>query len=295
MDIVRDDGDRHAFVELLARTVLARGWLLHAWVLMTNHLHLLLETPVANLSEGMHDLLGDFASWFNDVHDRVGHLFQHRFDAKVVEPGRHQLELSRYLPLNPVRCGLVSTPGEWRWSSYRAIAGFEPAPPWLHTEKTLNHFDATDRLAAQMAFREYVSSARGIEYHPWAELTGGWILGSPEFCEAIQQWLDETPRSDEHPKRQKRIARPSFEDVVDCVAKELGVSDPLAARWSRDPVRKLIADLAHEVSGLPYREVGRLLGVDHTAAMRLGITSRRLEVADTRYAALAARIRALLG
>ena len=159
----------------------------------------------------------------------------------------------------------------------------------------MNHFDPRDRPAAQIAFREYVASGRGVDYNPWAELSGGWILGSPEFCKAIQSWIDDEPRSKEHPKRHQAVARPSFDDVIDCVSRELDLPDPLAPRWSRDPVRKLIADLAHEVSGLPYREVGRLLGVDHTTAIQLDMGSRQLEVADARYAALAARIRTLLG
>ena len=140
-DIVVDDRDRRTFVELLARVVLERQWILHSWVLMTNHLHLVVETPISNLSEGMRDLLGDFASWFNRVHRRVGHLFQHRFDSKAVERETHLLELIRYLPLNPVRCGLVRDPAEWEWGSYRATAGLALEPSWLETGWTLDQFD----------------------------------------------------------------------------------------------------------------------------------------------------------
>jgi putative transposase len=223
-EIVVDDRDRRTFVELLARVVLERQWILHSWVMMTNHLHLVVETPISNLSEGMHDLLGDFASWFNRVHRRVGHLFQHRFDSKAVERETHLLELIRYLPLNPVRCGLVRDPAEWEWGSYRATAGLSPRPEWLEVDWTLDRFDPWDRIRARALFREYVSSVRQVEYDPHAAAVGGWLLGSPEFCERVQSWIDEKLRSREHPKRQRRVVLARFDLLVEIIRRETGGS-----------------------------------------------------------------------
>lgn len=290
-DIVRDDKDRLAFVELLARVALERKWIIHAWVLMTNHLHLVLTTPLANLSEGMHDLLGIHASRFNAVHGRVGHLFQHRFAAKLVERETHLLELTRYVPLNPVRCGLVPTPAEWPWSSYRPTAGFEPTPVWLDDTWTLAQFHPTDRRMAQLRFREFVSAARDVEYDPWGEAVGGWILGSPAFCERIQLWIDTKSRSAQHPFGQRKLVLPRLEQLIDIVKKELRLQEEDLLRTTHDGARKLIADLGNDECGETFKAIGVRLGTTRWGAGRLRARSRELLVTDPEYAALLSRIR----
>jgi REP element-mobilizing transposase RayT len=121
--IVRDDADRARFVDTLAAMVEQYGVLCHAWVLMDNHYHLLLETPTPNLSRAVRHLNGIYTQSFNRRHRRVGHLFQGRFKAIVVDKESHLLELCRYVVLNPVRAGVVKTPSAYPWSSYRATAG----------------------------------------------------------------------------------------------------------------------------------------------------------------------------
>jgi len=281
-------------VELLARVVLERQWILHSWVLMTNHLHLVVETPISNLSEGMRDLRGDFASWFNRVHWRVGHLFRHRFDSKAVERETHLLELTRYLPLNPVRCGLVRDPAEWEWGSYRATAGLAPRPEWLEVDWTLDRFDAWDLMRAQALFREYVRSVREVEYDPHAAAVGGWLLGSPEFCERVQSWIDEKLRSREHPKRQRRVVLARFDLLVQIIEKETGEDPKALAPWSRGPGRKLMADLGHEECGLTFEALAEVLRTSAWAAGKLRKRSRALAVADAGYAGLREKVRRLL-
>jgi REP element-mobilizing transposase RayT len=289
-DIVRDGRDRINFVEMLAQVVLDRRWILHAWVLMNNHVHLLVTAPLGNLSEGMRDLLGDYASRFNKVHDLVGHLFQHRFDTKPVERERHQLELTRYLPLNPVRCGLVRTPAEWPWSSYRATAGLEPVPPWLDVEGTLALFHP-DRKVAQREFRQFVSLARDVEYDPWSELANGWILGSPSYCEKVQRWIDQKARSSEHPVRQRRLIAPGLDTLIQIVKKELTVSDLRLPAGAQRTARRLIADLGHEECGAKFPAIGAQLGVTAWAAAKLRSRSQAALADDPAYAALLRRVR----
>ncbi|MEO6487230.1 MAG: transposase [Thermoanaerobaculia bacterium] len=293
-DIVRDDEDRLAFVELLARVALERQWIVHAWVLMTNHLHLVVTTPLANLSEGMHDILGTHASRFNVVHGRVGHLFQHRFDAKVVERETHLLELTRYIPLNPVRCGLVQTPAEWPWSSYRATAGFEPVPVWLEVTWILAQFHPTDRRLAQTRFREFVSAARDVEYDPWAEVAGGWILGSPQFCERVQRWIDTKNRSAEHPFEQRCVVQPDFEELIEIVKRELNLQEGDLFRRAHGGARKLIADLGHDECGMPFDAIAMRIGTTRWGAGKLRARSRELLLTDPGYADLIGRVRQAL-
>ncbi len=293
-DIVRDDRDCLNFVELLAQAVLDRQWILHAWVLMTNHVHLLVTAPLGNLSDGMRDLLGDYASSFNKRHALVGHLFQHRYDAKPVERERHQLELTRYLPLNPVRCGLVRTPAEWPWSSYRATAGLEPVPSWLTVSGTLATFHPTDREIAQREFRQFVSLARGVEYDPWSELVNGWILGSSAFCEKVQKWIDAKPRSNEHPVRQRHLITPGLARLIEVVKTELGVSDLTFKGRPQRVARRLVADLGHEECGAKFPAIGAALGVTAFGAAKLRSRSQALLPDDPEYRALLEKVRIAL-
>jgi putative transposase len=121
--IVESDGDRAAWVEVLAATCVRFNWRLHAWCLMGNHYHLLLETPEPNLSLGMRQLNGVWSQQFNRRHGRVGHVFQGRFKAIMVQRESYLLELARYVVLNPVRARMVAQVEGFAWSSFRATAG----------------------------------------------------------------------------------------------------------------------------------------------------------------------------
>lgn len=213
--IVRDDGDRQQFLTILGHVIDRFGWHCHAYCLMTNHYHLLIETPRANLSSGMRQLNGLVTQAFNRRHRRVGHLFQGRFKAILVERDAHLLELCRYVVLNPVRAKLVAHPRQWIWSSYRPTAGEEEAPAWLTTEWVLSQFSSR-RSTAQARYREFVSEGRGAS-NPWEHLQGQIYLGSDDFVAAHQpnRLIREIHRAHTRAKRpslpalfQKRRGRP---------------------------------------------------------------------------------------
>ena len=117
------DEDRRDFLRLLGGVVEQARWRCHAYCLMDNHYHLLIETPEANLSKGMRQLNGPYTQRFNRRQGRVGHVFQGRFKSILVERDAHLLEVARYVVLNPVRAGMVRSVKDWPWSSYRATAG----------------------------------------------------------------------------------------------------------------------------------------------------------------------------
>jgi REP element-mobilizing transposase RayT len=164
------DGDCAAFLDVLGATCERFNWLVHAYCLMTNHYHLLVETPDANLYKGMRQLNGVFTQSVNRAHARVGHLFQGRFKAILVARDSYLLELSRYVVLNPVRAGMVAAPGDWPWSSYRAMVGEVPAPGWLETDAVLRLF-AEERTTAVTAYRRFVAEGIGAA-SPWQALKG---------------------------------------------------------------------------------------------------------------------------
>jgi REP element-mobilizing transposase RayT len=127
-DILIDTGDRQSFLFLLESVVSRFNWICHAYCLMDNHYHLLIETPEGNLSMGMRHLNGVYTQSFNRQHQRVGNIFQGRFKAVMVEKESHLLELCRYVVLNQVRAEMVSTAQKWPWSSYRATVGTNTTP-----------------------------------------------------------------------------------------------------------------------------------------------------------------------
>ncbi|MEO6326891.1 MAG: transposase [Thermoanaerobaculia bacterium] len=187
-DIFKDDVDRTLFLEILGRTVELYRWRLHAWVLLGNHYHLLLETPEPTLSRGMRDLNGIFTQAVNRRHGRVGHLFQGRFNAILVEKESHLLELIRYVVLNPVRAGLAKNAAGWKWSNYQSTAGLVPAPEWLDTEWTLAQFGKRRQKAIE-SYRAFVAEKEGLAYDPWGQLVGRIFLGSERFREEMNSLI----------------------------------------------------------------------------------------------------------
>ncbi len=146
-EIFSQRGDYVCFLALLAGAVRRFGWRCHAYCLMPNHFHLLIETPEPNLSAGMQRLNGQYAQWFNETHGYSGHLFQGRFYSGLVESNYHLLELVRYVLLNPVRAGLCGDAGGWEWSSFLSLAGKRARPAFLTIDWVLQQFGAEKRKA----------------------------------------------------------------------------------------------------------------------------------------------------
>ena len=149
------DRDRHAILELLSRTVRDYDLVCHSYCLMTNHYHLVLETPDARLSRAMKVLNGTYAMQFDMRYGRTAHVFQNRFRSELVDSDEYLLTVCRYVALNPVRAGLCRHPAEWPWSSYRALAGFDAAPEFLSESFILSLFGDTIETA-RAGFRRFV-------------------------------------------------------------------------------------------------------------------------------------------
>ena len=137
-DIYLNDGDRLRWLDLLGEVCLRHNWLRHAYRLMDNHFHIVIQTVDCNLSAGMRQLNGLYTQWHNRTHGRVGHVFQGRLKAIIVQREGYLLELVRYVVLNPVRAVVCAMPDQWRWSSYLATVGQVSRPNWLHTDWLLS-------------------------------------------------------------------------------------------------------------------------------------------------------------
>jgi REP element-mobilizing transposase RayT len=149
--LFHDDHDRQLFLHLLARVVRQFDWRLYDYCIMGNHVHLLIDAELEQLSAGMHRLFTGFAQHFNRKYGRVGHLVQNRFKSEPVERDGHAMAVSPYIALNPVRAGICDHPGDYAWSGFRAIAGRRKPPRW-HTVSWVRSWLAEDPAEAAQRY-----------------------------------------------------------------------------------------------------------------------------------------------
>ena len=231
-DIYSDDTDRVAWLDVLSQCCERFNWAIHAWCQMSNHYHVVMETPEANLSAGMRQLNGVYTQKVNRRHHRVGHVFQGRFKGILVERDSYLLELARYVVLNPVRAGIVKQVRQWKWSSYLAMVGKAPRPEWLHTDWVLGQF-GTSRARQIARYIEFVQE--GIrEPGVWDGLKGQVFLGSDAFVQAMQAELEAAAKHTQReiPRLQRRALarsldyyRGAFEDTKTGMAAAYATGD----------------------------------------------------------------------
>jgi REP element-mobilizing transposase RayT len=257
-NIFLDDTDRKIFVHRMGVTTLAMGWRLFAFVLMSNHYHLVFETPESNLSRGMQQLESDYARIFNRRHDRAGALVQSRFKSEQIDSERYLLEAVRYTVLNPVRAGMVEEPSAWRWSSYRATAGLSSVPTWLDIQAILDRFDPNDWGRATSEYRAFVARSR-----PELDIPSRWKPGASKPMVDIDTMLNLVVESNGPLARGPR-ANGMPRQIVAAVAAELGAT---------------------------YKEIGARLEIGVGAVAKLVTAAREREVRDPAFAHACEEIR----
>lgn len=251
--IYRDDCDRVAFLAILGETCARYGWVCHAYCLMTNHYHVLLalqESPAGRLVRGMQHLNSCSAQRFNRRHHRVGHLYQGRYHAVLVQRERHLLELTRYIVLNPVRAGMVRDAGAWPWSSYRATLGLASAPTWLSAEAISASFGTGED--GRWAYAEFVASGVG-EASYWSRRSHRIFLGDQAFITHAQRQRTTTATDAEVPAAQRGAPAPSITSTMLARAqRDAAIVAAYAAR--RETIRTLDTR-----DGLHYAQISRIL------------------------------------
>jgi putative transposase len=248
------DRDRHDFLSILGDTVGHLGWLCHAYCLMPNHYHLVIQTPEPNLSRGMHHLNGSFTQRLNRRHDRVGHLFQGRFKAILVEREGHLLELARYVVLNPVRAGMVSSPEAYRWSSLRATLGLAPIPGWLSVGPLLSHFGSPQRYC------EFVREGVGLS-SPLAAVRGA-LLGSEAFAQKTGRLVAGRIKQTEFPRGERTAHHETLGRLFPPgVLRDRALRDGRIREVSRTCAYSL-SDIARHI-GLHRSTVSKIAGTSH--------------------------------
>ena len=249
-DIFEDDADRQMFLSTLEQVVTQFNWLCHAWCLMDNHYHLMIQTPDGNLSKGMRQLNGVYTQASNRRHQRVGHLFQGRFKAILVDSDAYLLELTRYVVLNPVRAGMVKKPADWPWSSYRASVGLEPATSWLAVDGVLAQFGKR-RSLAQQRYAQFVAEGVNAE-SPWAKLKGQVFLGDEHFVERMQAHIQPDKDYIQIPLAQRRRLPPSLAEIE-----------------RQTPERNAAIIAAYATGGYSYQQLADYFGIYFTTVGRI--------------------------
>lgn len=209
--IFKDDTDREIFLDTLHKVNKRYNWICHAYCLMDNHYHLVIETPDGNLSKGMRQLNGVYTQTFNKRHNRVGHIFQGRYKAILIQKESHLLEVCRYVVLNPIRAKSVKRVEDWKWSSYGATAGKGKSHPCLTADWILGQF-AQKKWIAERKYKEFVEAGIG-EKGIWEDVKGQSILGSEEFVEKLIGYIKGHEDIKEIPKSQRYINRPALKEI----------------------------------------------------------------------------------
>ncbi|MCK8603437.1 transposase [Desulfoferrobacter suflitae] len=261
-DIFLGDGDRQTFLNVLADTIEKYNWLCHAFCLLDNHYHAIIETLDPNLSMGMRQLNGVYTQAFNRSHKRIGHVFQGRYKAILVEKGSHLLELCRYVVLNPVRAGMAATPGQWQWSSYKSTAHAGKVPQYLTVDWVLGQF-ARNRTTARQRYREFVADGLKNPVSPWKKLTGQVFLGSENFVACMRELVGDSEKIREIPRAQRYPGRPPLDQLF---------ADITGGDRQRRNNRIMQAHITH---GYTLKEIADCLDIHYTTVSKIVAAERK--------------------
>ena len=222
-NVFKSKRDREKFFEYLESATQRYDAVIHAFCLMDNHYHLLIETPSGNLPQIMRHINGAYTTYFNVKRLRSGHLFQGRYKAILVEIDEYAKELSRYIHLNPVRAKMVSTPEEYEWSSYQFYIGVQKPPEWLYRDFILGYFGGKVSIA-QKGYRNFVSAMVNEKYDsPLDEVVSSTLLGSPGFITFIKdKFLSGKKPDKDLPALKELVEKASMQDIFDEVESVFG-------------------------------------------------------------------------
>ena len=265
-DIFKSKKDREKFISYLESASVRYGAVIHAYCLMSNHYHLLIETPHGNLSQIMKHINSSYTTYYNVKRKRAGHLLQGRYKAILVDGDAYATELSRYIHLNPVRAGIVAVPEDYPWMSYCYYIG-EKVPDWLTTGFTLGYFSKNIETAREK-YKSFVHDLIKQEYQsPLLETVASTILGSPKFVSAIQERHLNSKKADRDlPSLRELTCRPSLDDIVKAVKKVLPENERLATKAG--------IYICHRYSGAKLKEIGEMFRLTESGVTR---ASKRFE------------------
>jgi putative transposase len=287
--IFLEDGDRKKFLGILEDYHDRYGILIHSYVLMDNHYHLILETPKGNLLKVMHGLNGGYTGYFNRKYGRFGHLFQGRYKGIIIDKDSYLIPLSRYVHLNAVRARVVERPEQYRWSSYSGYIGRGKEYGWVEYSWILSQFGSR-RLGAKKKYREYTEEAlkKKVE-NPLKSLHSQVILGREEFIRRIRGMLTGKALSHEIIERKRLLEYPLLVEVVKAVAKAFKVNEEvIRGRGGRaNKARRAALYIAQRYTGLSNKAIGDFFGgIHYSAVSKASVRLREEMISDQKLSRL---------
>lgn len=263
--IYREEGDYQKFLDILSELPQRYGVIVHGYVLMGNHYHLLIETPLGNITRVMHYLNSTYTGYFNRKYKRVGHLFQGRYKGFVIEKERYLLSVSRYIHLNPVRARMVKRPEDYRWSSYSEYIGRGKKNGWLGCDWILGQY-SNEEARAKKLYKGFVEEGLGLKENPFEALKAGLILGSEGFIDEIKKKI-KLKKHREIPEIRRLTRIIKYGDVIAAVAERLGISEQKIREVGRrnNAARKICLYLLRRLTDISNEEIGAYFGIGYTA------------------------------
>lgn len=273
--------DHERFKEYIAAAKNKFDLILHAYVLMTNHYHLIVETPQKNLSRIMHFINGSYTTYLNIKKKRTGHLFQGRYKAILVDKDNYLLELSRYVHLNPVRAKMAVRPEDYLHSSYRSYVTGKPED--IVSTETILRMSAAKRTDSAARYRDFVERAMGEELaNPLQKVYGGMILGGRMFIrDTLQRVKSERIKSPETSHRKAVRSGLEVEDIISACCEHFGVArEELIGDRSGVP-RKACVHLAKKYTPATNRDIAEKFGVlTYSAVAKINASVAKQLVTD---------------
>jgi REP element-mobilizing transposase RayT len=273
--IFRDETDRSVFLDKLKASRQIYGVEIHAYVLMNNHFHLIVETPKGNLSEFMRHFNISYTAAFNRRHHRVGHLYQGRYKAIVIDKDRYLLELSRYVHVNPVRVRSYRTKNiheqirylqSYPWSSLSGYLYSQSTQSWINYDTVLSYVGGSRKR-----YGEFLAEGIQKGYStPWAKLQGQVVLGEGDFVERVKKKIKAGGSRREQPAI-RRFEGKKLKVVLRAVAGYFGLAEEklTGRRTGHRNERAVAMELMYRYGGVRQAEIGKLLGnLDYTAVSR---------------------------
>lgn len=267
--IFNDDIDRKEFLNILSQSIETYGIILHSFVLMKNHWHLLAQTPLGNLGEFMRHFNITYTSHYNRRHKRVGHLYQGRYKSFLVDMDSYLSQVSRYIHLNPVKVSGMKKIApekrlhylwEYKWSSLPGYTSKAKKLDFVEYSIVLSEYGGdtpTGRQKYKKKIAEDLTAGLAIK----DKIVGQSILGSEDFVSWVRETFLENHKDREQPSVRKIHRYLSAEKVLTVVAKETGIKDALQATGT---TRQIVMTALYKYAGINNREIGNLLEVDYS-------------------------------
>lgn len=295
--IFKDDEDRRRFLEILAQSIATYQVVLHGYVLMANHYHLLVETPLGNLAEFMRHFNITYTSHFNRRHRRSGHLFQGRYGSVLIDQDVYLAPVSRYIHLNPVKVGwLKSKPvqeqldylQEYPWSSLPGFFNVAKRSDFVEYQLVLADC-GRDTAAGRKNYRQLLAEALTAKVSHKDKVVGQSILGEVNFVDRVRAKFIDAPKSRELPAVGKLQCYIAQDRILALIAAETSrtVEEVLG---NRGETRQLAMDFLYRYGGMKNQEIGALMGVDYSTVSQGRKRLREKKAKSSLLAGLSGRI-----